>query len=70
MFDKDPSGKSLSHVLNKATGKTTAIHERNGAFQFNITVPKGPAEVTGPKDEVNETEGFPRQGTFEADLFY
>eukprot|EP00959_Pyramimonas_sp_CCMP1952_P226732 4740727-Pyramimonas_sp.AAC.1 len=56
VFDKDPNGKSLSHIMNKATGKLTAIHEKNGTFQFNITVPKGPEEAVNTRSEVNMTE--------------
>eukprot|EP00959_Pyramimonas_sp_CCMP1952_P249251 5210180-Pyramimonas_sp.AAC.1 len=70
VFDKDLNGRSLSPIMNKATGKCTTIHERNGTFQFNIMVPKGPVEAVKPKSEANAAEGFPRQGTLEADLFY
>eukprot|EP00959_Pyramimonas_sp_CCMP1952_P185533 3879288-Pyramimonas_sp.AAC.1 len=67
VFDKDLSGRSLSHIMNKAAGKCTTIHEKNGTFQFNIMVPKGPVEAVNPRSEVNAAEGFPRPGTLEAD---
>eukprot|EP00959_Pyramimonas_sp_CCMP1952_P461238 9481258-Pyramimonas_sp.AAC.3 len=68
VFDQNSNGKSISHVEHKATGKRTAIYERNGTFQFNIVVPKGPGEPASVKTD--SAEGFPRQGTLEADLFY
>ena len=51
------------------------MHEVNGNYQFDITVPKGKGsgieEVsqdsdTGDKDK----SGFARQGTFATDLFW
>eukprot|EP00959_Pyramimonas_sp_CCMP1952_P041154 860794-Pyramimonas_sp.AAC.1 len=56
VFDKDLNGGSLSHIMNKATGKCTTIYEKNGTFQFNITVPRGPAEAVNPRSEVNAAE--------------
>ena len=70
VFDQDSNGKSISHVEHKATGKRTAIYERNGTFQFTIVVPKGPGESSSSRTELNSAEGFPRQGTLETDLFY
>ena len=72
-FDRDADGKPCSHVLHKATGKKTSIHERNGAFQFDVWVPKGDGvDVTKVQEvaEGDKEEGFPRPGTLEADLFY
>eukprot|EP00959_Pyramimonas_sp_CCMP1952_P137340 2874191-Pyramimonas_sp.AAC.1 len=56
VFDKDLNGRSLSHIMNKTTGKSTTIHEKNGTFQFNITVPRGPAETVNPRSEVSAAE--------------
>ena len=70
VFDRDPNGRSCSHVGHKSTGKRTTIHERNGTFQFNIVVPKPSGSAVTKVTEVNSTEGFPRQGTLEVDLFY
>ena len=72
-FDRDADGKPCSHVLHKATGRKTCIHERNGAFQFDVWVPKGDGVDVTKVQEVAEgsnTEGFTRPGTLEADLFY
>ena len=33
-----------SYIVNKATGVKTAIEDRNGAFVFDIWVPKGSGE--------------------------
>eukprot|EP00959_Pyramimonas_sp_CCMP1952_P122061 2551530-Pyramimonas_sp.AAC.1 len=56
VFDKDLNGRSLSHIMNKATGRCATIHEKSGTFQFNIMVPKGPVEAVTPKSEVNAAE--------------
>ena len=70
VLDKDVNGKCISYLERKATGKRTAIHERNGAFQLNITIPKGKDEEVDAVQVKVEEQGFPRQGTLEADLFY
>ena len=73
VFDLDANGRSISYLECKANGVKTAIHERNGTFQFDIRVPKGKGggveEVRGGNGEVTG-EGFPRQGTLMADLFH
>ena len=73
VFDMDSNGRSISYIECKANGIKTAIHERNGTFQFDIRVPKGKGggveEVRGGNGEVTK-EGFPRQGTLMADLFH
>ena len=73
VFDMDDNGKSISYLEYKATKVKTAIHERNGTYQFDIRVPKGKGggveEVTGGNGVVTR-EGFPRQGTLVADLFH
>ena len=62
-----------SYVEYKPTGQKTAIYERNGTFQFSIKVPRGKGgaveEVVGGGEDVR-TEGFPRPGTLQKDLFY
>ena len=72
-FDRDSNGKPCSYVEHKASGKRTAIPERNGAFQFDIRVPKGDGVDVAKIHEVakdQSNEGFARPGTLEADLFY
>ena len=73
VFDVDSNGRSISYLECKANGTRTAIHERNGTFQFDIRVPKGKGggveEVTGGNAR-STNEGFPRQGTLVADLFH
>ena len=72
-FDCDSSGKPCSSVEHKASGTRTVIHHRNGAFQFDIKVPKGDGVDVTKVEEVAEgrnDEGFTRPGTLEADLFY
>ena len=72
-FDRDDQGKPCSFIEHKATGKRTSILERNGAFQFDVRVPKGNGvDVTKTPENVAgvSNEGFTRQGTLEADLFY
>ena len=73
VFDMDANGKSISYLEYKATKTKTAIHERNGTYQFDIRAPKGKGggveEVTGG-NAGNANEGFPRQGTLMADLFH
>ena len=73
VFDEDSNGNYNSFLECKATKVKTAIRERNGTYQFDIKVPKGRGggveEVTRNNGEVNR-EGFPRQGTLMADLFY
>lgn len=70
--DKDSSGRCISFLECKATGVKTAIHDRNGAFQFDIRVPKGKGGGVGEvrSQEVTKNDGFPWQGTLVADLFY
>ena len=63
-------GRGCSYIEHKAAGLKTAVHERNGAFQFNITIPKGKDEEGDAVQVKVEEQGFPRQGTLEADLFY
>ena len=78
VFDQDSSGKCCSYLEHKSTGKRTAIHENNGNFEFIIKVPKGEGSVDKVenvraiiKNEAGtDSEGFPRQGTLMADLFY
>ena len=73
VFDKNAEGRCISYLERKATGVKTAIHERNGTYQFDIKVPKGKGggveEVTRSNGVVNG-EGFPRQGPLVADLFH
>ena len=73
VFDEDANGNCISFLESKATKVKTAIRERNGTYQFDIKVPKGKGggveEVTRSGGNVN-SEGFPRQGTLMADLFY
>ena len=71
IFDVDANGRSISYLECKTNGTKTAIHERNGTFQYDIRVPKGRGggsvqEVRG--QEINPTGDFPRQGTLMADL--
>ena len=51
VFDVDSNGRSISYLESKSTGMKTAIHERNGTFQFDIKVPRrkggGVEEVRG-----------------------
>ena len=72
VFDKDANGKCISYLEYKAAKIRTAIHERNGTYQFDIKAPQGRGaeveEVRG--DDVTRNEGFPRQGTLVADLFH
>ena len=82
VFDKGPDGKSCSYVEHKPTGHKTAIHERDGKFQFDLKIPKGKGvdSVNSVGDSVesrrrdvtvvNAGEGFPRQGTLMANLFH
>ena len=71
VFDKDREGRCISYLECMATGVKTAIHERNGTYQFDIKVPKGRGGVEEARSpEVTRNEGFPRQGTLVADLFY
>ena len=72
-FDRDENGRPCSFVKHKASGKRTTIHERNGAFQFDVRIPKGDGLDVTKVQEVTEEqshEGFTRPGTLEADLFY
>ena len=72
-FDRDSNGKPCRNVEHKATGKRTAIHERNGTFQFDIKVPKGDGlDVTKIQEVTKEKvdEGFTRPGLLEAERFY
>ena len=73
VFDKDGEARCISYLEGKATGVKTVIHERSGTYQFDIEVPRGRGggdveEVRGR--QVTRDEGFPRQGTLAADLFY
>ena len=82
VFDKGSDGKCCSYVEHKASGHKTVIHERNGKFQFDLKIPKGKGvdSVNSVGDSVesrrcdvtvvNTGEGFPRQGTLMANLFY
>ena len=70
VLDRDEQGRGASYILHKASGKTTAVHERGGAFQFNIAIPKGKDGEVDAVHAREEEQGFPRQGTLEADLFY
>ena len=72
VFDKGANGKCISYPECQATGVKTAIHERNGTFQFDIEAPrrKGGGVEEARSQETARTEGFTRQGTFMADLFY
>ena len=82
VFDKGPDGKCCSYVEHKPTGHKTAIHERDGKFQFDLKIPKGKGvdSVNSVGDSVesrrrdvtvvNASEGFPRQGTLVASLFH
>ena len=36
VFDKDREGRCISYLECKATGVKTAIHERDGTYQFDI----------------------------------
>ena len=73
VFDEGEQGRSCSYGEYKPTGQNTVIHERNGTFQVNIQVPEGKGggveEVAGGSSVVT-TEGFPRPGTLQTDLFY
>ena len=72
VLDQDDQGRSCSYLEHKRTGKKTVIHERNGAFQFDINVPNDtqvePAKTT--VEEVNEPETFQGPGTLMPDLFH
>ena len=70
VMDRGAQGRSCSYIEHKATGRKTAVHERNGAYQFNIAIPKGKGEEVSVVQQRESVQGFPRQGTLEADLFY
>ena len=70
VLDRDSNGRDCSYIEHKATGRKTAVHERNGAFQFNIVVPRDKEAKVDEIEAVNAQEGCPRQGTLETDLFY
>ena len=70
VLDRDAQGRSCSYIEHKSTGQKTAVHEKNGAFQLNIIIPKGKGEEVSAVQEREADQGFPRQGTLEADLFY
>ena len=69
-------------AMREPTGHRTAIHERDGKFQFDLKIPKGKGvdSVNSVGDSfesrsrdvtvVNTGEGFPRQGTLMANLFH
>ena len=67
VLDRDPNGRDCSYIERKASGRRAAVHERSGSFQFNVTAPKPEGEEVSRTAEVNVAEGFPRQGTIEAD---
>ena len=70
VLDRDEQGRSCSYIEHKSSGQKTAVHEKNGAFQFNIIIPKGKGEEVSSVQEREACQGFPRQGTLAADLFY
>ena len=46
VFDEDSEGVSTSYIYNKVTGAVTAMPERNGAYGFDMWVPR--AQDSGP----------------------
>ena len=41
VLGRDDQGRSCSYLERKASGQKTVIHERNGAFQLDIRIPRG-----------------------------
>ena len=72
VLDRDNEGKPCSYVLHKASGHKTVIHERNGTFQFDLKIPRGPKgeSVNETGVEGNRGEDFPRPGILVEDLFH
>ena len=70
VLERDQHGKNVSYMEHKPTGQITTINEVNGTFQFKIIIPKGEGNCVQEVKEEVQDQGFPRQGTLEADLFY
>ena len=76
MHSGRPQKQAVAIALSEARrsratgGQVTKVHERNGAFQFDIVIPKGKATEVDAVQDREADQGFPRQGTLEADLFY
>ena len=70
VLDRDSNGRDCSYIEHKSTGRKTAVKEVNGAFQFQVVVPRNRQASRDEIEAVNASEGFPRQGTLVTDLFY
>ena len=72
VLDRDNEGRPCSYVLHKASGHKTAIHERNGTFQFDLKIPKGVhlSSVEDNAAEGSKPQGFPRPGTLVEEIFH
>ena len=75
VFDKGKDGKSASYIFNKKTKAVTEMEYRNGAYGFDMWVPRGKAKQsemnTGKfhalmveKDDEEDEQGFSGLGRF------
>ena len=70
VLDRDSNGRDCSYIEHKSTGRKTTVREVNGAFQFQVVVPRNREGSGDDIEAVNASEGFPRPGTLATDLFY